>query len=242
MLLSPEAECSQHKPALLPACPGAAAVPVGQPWDGLGCSTSRCTGRYLSPRGWMGWCCHSGLAPCRSLDVVCSATSLGFKVLAVLCGALSVLCRCCSLVRAKPWMRAAWCWQGTPHNVLLDSPSCPAKIPPSGAAFLKTWHVCFTEHQGPFQVVILSSSASLRAFPLTCTLSLEQLFLFLNRNTIDQTNLFVSAHFFSCADSDIRFPLQFISGSCLDSVRCWVLLPSVNRQWLLCPNNLKVSR
>lgn len=90
---------------------------------------------------------------------------------------------------------------------------------------LKTWHVFFMEQQGSFQVVILTPSAFLKAFPFTCSLSLQQFSLFLNRNTVDQTNLFISAYFFSCVDSDIRFPLQFTSGSHLDSVRCWVLLP-----------------
>lgn len=101
--------------------------------------------------------------------------------------------------------------------------------------FLKTWQVFFMEQQGPFQVVILSPSAFLRAFPSTCSPSLQQIFLLLNRNTVDQTNLFISAYLFSRADSDIRFPLQFISGSHLDSVRCWVLLLSVKRAVVALP-------
>lgn len=60
-LFPPEDKCFQHKLVLLPACPGAAAVPVGQPWQGtgMGCSTSRCSGRYLLLRGMVlppwGW-------------------------------------------------------------------------------------------------------------------------------------------------------------------------------------------
>lgn len=83
VLLSPGAECFQHEPVLLPACPGAAAVPVGQPWHGagMGCSTSRCIGRHLllggmvlPPWGWL----PDGPCVC---EVVCGAISLGFRVL-----------------------------------------------------------------------------------------------------------------------------------------------------------------
>lgn len=173
-----------------------------------------------------GWCWHPGAGSLDVLvcEVVCTAVSLGFKVLGRHCG---------SIIRAVQVLQCGQSQALDEGSVVLaeDSSQCAAGqlILPKyfllELLFLKTWHVLFMEQKGPLQLVILSPSAFLRAFPLTSGLHLQQLFLFLNRNTVDQTNLFISAYFFSCADSDIRFPLQFISGSHLDSVRCWVLLP-----------------
>lgn len=110
---------------------------------------------------------------------------------------------------------AAWCWAAR-----------PAQVPSAGAAFHQNLACVFsTEWQGPWWVVLLSPSASPRAFSLTAGLSLLQLFLFLCRTTVGWTNLFISACFFSCADLDIEFPLYFISASHLDWVRRWVTFP-----------------
>ena len=158
-------------------------------------------------------------------DEVCAATSLELKAQG---SHRSIICAlqmgCCSVAGAKHWMRAARCWQGTPCSVLLGSPTCRDAF--CWSCFLSQASVCFLYRSaGPILGAAPEPLCFPKGFSLTLGLSLQQPLLFLSRNTVVQTNLFISGCFFSCADLDIEFPLRFISASHLDPARCWVWFP-----------------
>lgn len=91
--------------------------------------------------------------------------------------------------------------------------------------FLKAWHVFFMEQQGPFQVLILSPSAFLKAFPLTfnlCsfssfgteTLYTRLIYLFL----LTPFHVLIQTSGFPCSLSQAPIWIQSDAESCSPSV------------------------
>lgn len=94
-------------------------------WDRLpGLSRRRCWYPLLRVMTVGCWGVAQWRVPVR--EAVCTTTSPEFKALDGRAGGHgSIICAlqmgCCSVAGAKRWMRAAWCWQGTPCSVLLGS-------------------------------------------------------------------------------------------------------------------------